>query len=49
MLAGLPFSWQPFQVSIILNSPYRINETGRKVSRPLLFSDYPEDGGSMLV
>ena len=48
MLAGLPFSLQLFPVSII-NSLYRLNETERKVCRPLLlFSDYSEDGGSKL-
>jgi hypothetical protein len=49
MLAGLPFSLQIFPVSIILNSLYRLNEVERNVSRPLLFSDYPEDGGSKLL
>jgi len=49
MLAGLPFSLQLFPVSIIFNSLYRINETGGDISRPLLFSDYSEAGGSKLL
>lgn len=49
ILAGLPFSLQIYPISKILNSLCRLNETGRIVSRPLLFSDYPEDGGNKLL